>query len=518
MKKILISVIALLCIISTHASAQPYYLIEQESPYTLKQMEAEGSLIFGYEHGQIPDYLAIPHLSFGIFDWLQIGSGFSYVYFQKQEVMRTAEYDVSLKARIFRARTMDFNLFAYTKYREAVGDLVTVPYEGSDPDVIAVVSPRADQGKDYTGGITGRVLLYSFRRPFLLNNLALMFGANYTRTENRDYYAISTTTDEGYKNRMSFSLTPALFFGQSTRGRSIYSKPEPRKNSVMFAVENRFTYWSQIGSMYDVIPQVNWQLSRSSAVFAGASIPVNRDEVYKFYVGASYRFYFWLCASIETGPEEFSPDGDGSKDLLNIYPKISSRKPIRSWKIIISDPSGSPFRIFRGRGKCPRRISWNGRSRKGELVESAQEYSIRIIARDVNGNIDEGTNEFRTGILFEKIEGGYDVKIILFKTDEVQIQKQYRPVLDRLAKYLLNRRYRRYRVEIQGHTDNRLSREHNLRLSNQRAISVLNYLAGKGVPRKRLSYRGFGESKPIASNRTASGQRKNRRVEFILSQ
>lgn len=500
------------------ASAQPYFLIEQESPYTLKQMEAETVLLLGYETGHIPDFFAGPRLSFGIVDWLQIGGGFSYVYFQQQEEYRISEYEFSIKARVHREPARDFNLYAYARYREATGGLLTVPYEGNDPDVIAVVSPRADQGRDLTGGFAGRFLLHTFMRPSRINNLALMFGANYTRTGNREYYAVSVNSPEGYKNRVSGSITPALFFGQNPRGRGKYPQPALRKNSVMFAVENRFTYWSELGTMYDIVPQINFQPSRSSALFAGVSIPVQRKEVTKFYLGASMRLYFWLCAGIKTGPNQFTPDGDGKDDLLTIYPKVHSRKPVRRWKIVIYDPSGVPFKAFRGKGECPHELRWDGKSYRNETVESAQKYKIKITVWDIDGNEDEGSNTFKTGILFEKSKSGYEVKLILFKTDEETVQKEYRVILDKLAAYLMDRRYRQYHVEIQGHTDDRLGKEYNLRLSERRALNVLTYLAGKGVPRHRLSHRGFGKSRPIASNLTLSGKRKNRRVEFVLTE
>jgi OOP family OmpA-OmpF porin len=74
------------------------------------------------------------------------------------------------------------------------------------------------------------------------------------------------------------------------------------------------------------------------------------------------------------------------------------------------------------------------------------------------------------------------------------------------------------KVSIEGHTDDQGSDQYNQKLSDQRAKSVLDYLVGKGIEAKRLTSKGLGESKPIASNATEEGKEQNRRVEFIISE
>lgn len=73
-------------------------------------------------------------------------------------------------------------------------------------------------------------------------------------------------------------------------------------------------------------------------------------------------------------------------------------------------------------------------------------------------------------------------------------------------------------IEISAHTDNVGSETDNLKLSNDRAQSVVDYLLVKGIKKKALVGKGYGESKPFTSNRTEEGRSKNRRVEFkVLS-
>ena len=69
---------------------------------------------------------------------------------------------------------------------------------------------------------------------------------------------------------------------------------------------------------------------------------------------------------------------------------------------------------------------------------------------------------------------------------------------------------------MEGHTDTLGSSESNLILSEKRATNVLNYLVDKGVEKERLTSLGFGETRPLSTNKTLAGRAKNRRVEFVI--
>ena len=70
------------------------------------------------------------------------------------------------------------------------------------------------------------------------------------------------------------------------------------------------------------------------------------------------------------------------------------------------------------------------------------------------------------------------------------------------------------KILISGFTDNVGTPADNLKLSNGRALSVVNYLVAKGVKKERLSYKGFGETNPVASNDAEEGRAINRRTEM----
>jgi outer membrane protein OmpA-like peptidoglycan-associated protein len=72
------------------------------------------------------------------------------------------------------------------------------------------------------------------------------------------------------------------------------------------------------------------------------------------------------------------------------------------------------------------------------------------------------------------------------------------------------------KVQINGYTDNVGKPADNLKLSASRAKSVVDYLVSKGIHINRLTFKGFGETKPIAENTTEAGRAQNRRTEFVI--
>src|SRR5262249_50610305 len=99
-----------------------------------------------------------------------------------------------------------------------------------------------------------------------------------------------------------------------------------------------------------------------------------------------------------------------------------------------------------------------------------------------------------------------------FETNSATLTPEARVILDKVAQSLKD--WPEVRVEIGGHTDSRGSDAHNLKLSDARAHSVMTYLTEHGVASSRLTAKGYGEKKPIATNATEEGRSKNRRVEL----
>ncbi len=103
---------------------------------------------------------------------------------------------------------------------------------------------------------------------------------------------------------------------------------------------------------------------------------------------------------------------------------------------------------------------------------------------------------------------------VSFDVDSSRINRGFYPSLDKVASVLAE--YPHTAVHIVGHTDSTGSDSYNLQLSMQRASSVKRYLTRKGVNEPRTRTDGRGESVPVASNGTADGRSRNRRVEIFL--
>ena len=108
--------------------------------------------------------------------------------------------------------------------------------------------------------------------------------------------------------------------------------------------------------------------------------------------------------------------------------------------------------------------------------------------------------------------GCWVVKGLLFDFNKADIKPQYYKNLDEVIKVL--KANPGLKVEIQGHTDNIGSAAYNMKLSLRRAQAVANYLIKHGISPSRLKVKGYGFTRPVASNDTPEGRALNRRVQL----
>ena len=108
---------------------------------------------------------------------------------------------------------------------------------------------------------------------------------------------------------------------------------------------------------------------------------------------------------------------------------------------------------------------------------------------------------------------------ILFDSGKAKIKSEAFPPLDKVAG-VITEKAADMNVGVEGHTDNIPIKysgwKSNWELSTARATSVLHYLVEKGVSPDKLAAIGYGEFRPVASNDSAEGRRKNRRVEIVI--
>ncbi|MBU0678147.1 MAG: peptidoglycan-associated lipoprotein Pal [Verrucomicrobia bacterium] len=120
--------------------------------------------------------------------------------------------------------------------------------------------------------------------------------------------------------------------------------------------------------------------------------------------------------------------------------------------------------------------------------------------------------------LGERFEGGSEYagqfEAVLFAYDSAQVQPSERGKLEAVADNL--RRNPQTGVIIEGHCDERGSREYNLALGERRALAARAYLVGLGIDTMKIQTKSYGEEQPVAMGHDESSWSRNRRAEFVL--
>jgi outer membrane protein OmpA-like peptidoglycan-associated protein/flagellar hook assembly protein FlgD len=237
---------------------------------------------------------------------------------------------------------------------------------------------------------------------------------------------------------------------------------------------------------------------------------------------------------LSVSPQPFSPDNDGVDDELYITIKVNDLSAIEEWRLEILDPVGSAFLTYTGRGMPSERILWDGMSDTGELVQSAEDYTLRVTMRDKQHNSVTVEELIPVDVLV--IREGDKLKIriasITFPPNSADlsavtdIEKAARndKTLQRL--FEIFKKYSAYQIRIEGHANitrywseaeaKKENEEELIPLSLARAEAVKQALIKLGLDGNRISVVGLGGSNPIVPFDDEENRWKNRRVEFIL--
>ncbi len=118
--------------------------------------------------------------------------------------------------------------------------------------------------------------------------------------------------------------------------------------------------------------------------------------------------------------------------------------------------------------------------------------------------------------LNKEIKAGQKIRIenLFFAMDSVSVPKEAYDVLDEIYEFLISNKD--ISIEVGGHTNGLPKHNYCDKLSTERAKEVATYLIQKGIKAARISYKGYGKRKPIASNKTAKGRAQNQRVEVKI--
>jgi len=232
-------------------------------------------------------------------------------------------------------------------------------------------------------------------------------------------------------------------------------------------------------------------------------------------------------SAIEASPEIISPNGDGKDDEMVFHISAKDITFVERWSLEISDAKDTPVKLFEGKGDAPENITWDGKDDYYGRVVPNGIYTAELVVSDALRNKSVPVNVkirihvppkvVTKEIKIKEDKRGLKVNLasnILFGSGKAKLQSSANKALNEVV--ALAKAYPDNKVSIEGHTDSVGSNAYNKKLSLQRAQSIRDYLVSKGVPKTRFMVSGFGEEKPIASNRNRAGQMKNRRVEIII--
>jgi outer membrane protein OmpA-like peptidoglycan-associated protein len=214
----------------------------------------------------------------------------------------------------------------------------------------------------------------------------------------------------------------------------------------------------------------------------------------------------------EPKPEKTEPESStGAVAEVNVHGKITNGKTGETIAATVS--FGAPG--------VEQRSVVAGENGYSAEVPPAQ-YTIRIESNGYISSLEKlDINAFEMRDLemnfkLQPVELGTTVNLknVLFAQAKTDILPESYPELDLVVAFL--KENPRVRIELMGHTDGRGVHADNVKLSQERVNKVKEYLVSKGIESKRITGKGFGGSKPIASNDTEESRRMNRRVEFVI--
>ena len=200
-------------------------------------------------------------------------------------------------------------------------------------------------------------------------------------------------------------------------------------------------------------------------------------------------------------------DGDGIADKDDECPEVAGKPELKGC------PDADNDGIADKDDKCPQQAGpkenngcpWPDRD--GDGVLDKDDECPEEAGPASNKGCPEVTQEVQTQL-------NSFAKTILFDVGKSTIRPESATVLNNIVNVL--NKYKNSKFSVEGYTDTSGNKDKNQRLSEDRAYSVKAYLVDKGINPARLSAKGFGPEKPIASNKTKEGRELNRRVEINL--
>ncbi len=375
--------------------------------------------------------------------------------------------------------------------------------------VIALLASSVVQSGEYTdgrtyAGISGGIyyldddrrtkddssLIYGFNvGRFFTENLS--FDVEYTRFLNNPNFTQAFIEANGLRgatgevDMSDLSLIGRYHFGEDDGFRPFVAFGfGGTKHDHMLDSDTSLSATLGVGFQSDWGPRSHW-FARAEADYRFVSDDTSirtESSFADFIVKASLNYKFGkdpraaVVAAVAAVIEDGDADGDGVPNSRDRCPNTPAGVAVDQYGCSLdSDGDGVP----NSRDKCPD-------TRAGAVV-------------DLDGC---------------EIEAVIDLRNVNFEFDSATLKSSATAKLDSASELLAT--HGSVIVEVAGHTDSVGSESYNQNLSERRANSVRDYLLAKGIDSSRMTARGYGEARPIASNDNEEGRADNRRVELIV--
>lgn len=214
---------------------------------------------------------------------------------------------------------------------------------------------------------------------------------------------------------------------------------------------------------------------------------------------------------------------DSGDETINFAIKAERLDELASWQFELMDNDGNTIYQNTSTGELVTSFNWDGYDQDGNVAPPGRlfKYSLKVKAKS-GLEIQAPIKTLRSNLQVVKKEEGLVINIdnaFLFDSGQAKLREKQNFIFDELAELLKD--HKNTMIMVEGHTDNRPinTKEFpsNTVLSKARAENVVKEIIKRmKISKQRLTSVGYGETKPIASNQTAIGRAKNRRVEIIL--
>jgi len=374
---------------------------------------------------------------------------------------------------------------------------------------------------------------------------------NGSRMWNRDFGSL-ITSNPGFTDRaVHFSLNNnSIVSIEPKNGKTIGTIKLDGKTSPYFvtirdqiyiastfdkSIGERKLPWSKLESFSMDSKQRGWTYSPQ---FPGpSSQPVASNGIiflpagnYLYAVGTDY-----YPKIVKGGSGYYDPynriqeNEDPEKKTLEKLKKITKEKPVKKDKIPMKDIK---ITVDNNKGKkIPATIEvkkWHKgkviysklhRLNRPGIIKIPDMDDVEITASSQNHlpeKVIASKDDKEKKISLNEIEKGKGIVVenIHFEINKAYLRKESLNILDTIISQL--KKQPSIKIEVRGHTDSSGGKAYNQRLSERRADAVAEYMIKKGISPERLNSVGYGETRPIASNKTRKGRKKNRRTEFFI--